>query len=419
VKVEVKEVEELVRELLIEVPADTVSSSMNQKLMEVRRDAHLKGFRKGKAPMDMIRTLYEDQVKADVAEDLVKSTYLEAIRENTLRVASHPTVTDFNYLDDGAIQYTAKVEVFPEIGDVVYDGLDLKSMPIEIADEEVDQVVETLRVRQAEVREVDRAAADGDLVAVDLEKLADPGMVLKEDKFPESEVDLGSKMTVAEFREQLLGAKAGDVKEIEVKYADDYPDATFAGAQLKYKCTVKAVKERLLPEINDGFAKSTQQAETMLELRMLIRERLTTEKTEDQKRAHKQQLTMQVCQKNEIAIPKALIGDYLDNVVQDFKNRGGEFDEAEVRTTYAEIGAANIRWNMLLHRLAEQEKIEVLPSDTENLIEKFAKGYNMTNEQAKEALQKSNRIADLRESILEDKVIDFLTGKAKIVSNKS
>ena len=418
-KIEVKEIEELVRELSIEVPADTVSGKMDQKLMEVRRDAHLKGFRKGKAPMDMIRNLYEDQVRADVAEELVKSTYLEAIKEKTLRVASHPTVTDFDFLEDGAIKYTAKVEIFPVIKDVVYDGIKLKKNEIEIADDDVDQVVETLRKRQAEVIEVDREAKEGDLVVVDMEKLADPKMVLTETKFPESEVDLGNNLTVKEFREQLVGTKAGDVKEIDVKYDDDYPDAAFAGAELKYKVTVKSVKERNLPEADDAFAKTSGQAETMLELRMLIRERLTAEKTEDEKRAQKHQIIAQVCQLNDMPIPKALVSDYLDNVVQDFKSRGGDFDEKEVRKTYEEIGTNNIRWNMLLHRLAEQEKIEVLPADTENLIEKFAMNYNMTPEQAKEALMKSNRISDLRESILEDKVIDFLAGKAKVDSKKS
>lgn len=415
-KVEVKQIEELVRELEIEVPAETVTEAMNRKFQEVRREAHFKGYRKGKAPMEMIRSAYTDQVKADVAEDIIKTTYTSAIQEQKLRVASHPEVTAFNIEDDGSIKYTAKVEVFPEITTVVNDGLEVTETKVEVADSDVDEVIENVRKNQSELRPVERAATDTDILTLDLEKLLDPGMVLKQDKFEDSEIDLGNKLTIKEFREHLIGTKVGDVKEVEVNYDKEYPDPTFAGATLKYKCTVKKVQERILPPADDTLAKSTGQAETMLELRLKVRERLQAQKADELKRDRKTQIITQMCKKNEIPIPKALVADYVENVMKDFKSQGGEYDEAEVRKAYEEIGTSNIRWNMLLHRLADQEKIEVLPSDTEELIGKFAENYNMTPDEAKEALHKSNRISDIRESILEDKVIDFLADKAKVVS---
>ena len=414
-KSEIKQVEELVRELSVEVPPETVNAKVEEKLRDVRRNASLKGFRKGKAPMNMIRSIYTDQIKLDVAEEIIKSTYPEVVKENTLKVASYPEVKALKYEDDGSFTYTATVEVFPDIEKVAYDGLKLTADEIEVKDEEVDDVVEMLRKRAADVREVDREAGQSDLVTLDIDVLSDPGKILDTNKFTDSEVDLSNKLTVKEFKEHIPGLKAGDVREFDVKYDDDYPDKVFAGARLKYKATVKTVKERILPMLTDAFAKTTGQGETVLELRMKIREQITRQKTDDRNRGFKNQVIQQVCEKNEVPIPKALVSEYLDNMIQNFKNQyGDDIDEAEIRKNYEPAGVVNIRWNMLMHHLARQENIEVLEADTENLINRFAENYKTTPEKAREALARSGNIADLKESLLEDKVIDFLVSKAAI-----
>ena len=415
VKVELNNKEELLRELTVEVPTETVNARIDLKLKEIRKTTELKGFRKGKAPMDMIKRLYEPQAKLDITEDIIKDTYAEAVREKNLKVASYPTINDVDFTEEGALKYTASVEVFPEIENVEYDGMELPTQQFEIQDDEVNEVVEALRKQFADVREVDREITDQDVVTLDIDKIADPGNVLKEDKFENSDVDLSNKLTVKEFKEQLPGMKKGDDKEIEVKYADDYPDAVFAGAQIKYKCTVKSVKERILDEANDGFAKKTGQAETLLELRMKIRDRLKHQKEEDQNREQKSLVINHICDKNKIPIPKALLEEYLKNVTADFKNqyKDQDIDEAEIRKNYEQMGTNTIRWNMLFHQMAHQEKIEVTQPDIENLIGKIAENFKITPEQAKESIQKSGNITDLRESILEDKVIDFIKSKAK------
>ena len=164
--------------------------------------------------------------------------------------------------------------------------------------------------------------------------------------------------------------------------------------------------------MTDAFAKSTGEAETVLELRMKIREQIKLQKTDELNRAHRNQVIAQVCDKNNIPIPRAMIDEYLNNVVEDFKKQYKDINEEEIRKNYEPVGTNTLRWNFLLHHLAKQENIEVLPSDTENLIKKFADNYKITIEQAREGLQKSGNIADLRESLLEDKVIDFLVSKA-------
>ncbi|NOY87820.1 MAG: trigger factor [FCB group bacterium] len=412
--VQIKDIEKLLKELSVTVPAETVNPKMEEKFEEVRNKVTLKGYRKGKAPMDMIKSLYEDQVKADVAEDIFKTTYSKIIKEKTLKVASYPSVTGLNFADDGSLNYIARVEVFPEIEKVNFDNLEIATYEISTEDEEVDEVMEHIRKRFSELRPVEREARDGDVVIVDIEKVDDPNNILANDKFPDSEVDLGNKLTVKEFTKELTGMKVGEEKEIEVVYDNDYPDKVFAGARLKYKCHIKTIKERIMPPMNDAFAKQTGDAETVLELRMKIRERLKQQKTEEQNRDQKNQIINHICEKNPVPIPKSLVNNYLTNVIEDFKKQYKDIDEVEIRKNYEPIGENTIRWNMLMYQLAKQENIEVLPSDMDNLINKFAENYKMTPQQARENIQKSGNMADLRESLLEEKIIDFLMSKAKL-----
>jgi trigger factor len=418
VKIEVKTKEGLERELNVQIPAETVKSEMDKKLTELRKTVTLKGFRKGKAPMEMIRAHYSDQVKGDVIDELFRQSLMTAVEENKLRIAGRPTVTDLDLGDDGSMAYTANLEVFPEVERVGFEGIELPRIDIAVEDKEVDDIVEAYRKQFSESRVVERAAADGDVILADLVKTADPKNALEVDKFPDSKIDLGNPATIKEFKEQLPGLKAGDEKEIVVVYDEDYSDEHFAGAHITYKVVVKEVTERILPEFDDALAKRTGMAETALELKLKVRQRLLEEKESSQKRGQKRVLVDQVCAKNQVPIPEGVVAEYLDNMVKDFKERGEDHDEKEIRERFRPIGVKSMRWDLLWRKLVEQEKIEVLPEDTEKWITGFAAYNGVTPEQATESLRKAGKIAELRDSILEDKALDFLMGKVTFVPAK-
>jgi trigger factor len=418
VKVEVKELEGLKREVKVELSAETVESEMAKKFEEVRKEAKFDGYRPGKAPLARVKAEYGPAVRAAVQEDLIRNSYPDAVRQQELRVASYPTVTTADYVEGGGFGYTAEVEVYPHIERVGYDGMEVQVTEIEVEDKDVDDFIEGLRRRLSELRPVTRPAGPADVVVADLQKLHDPSLVLSGDKFPDQEIDLGNVVTVKEFKEQLAGSKPGDEIEVEVNYPKDYPDETFAGATVKYKCQVKEIKERILPEFNDAFAKQTGQAETALELRMQIRDEIGANLKQEQDRNKRSQLIRQLNEKNDIPIPDGLVDEYLNNVVEDFKKRYEDTDEAEVRRSYRDVGIKTIRWNLLFNQLAEQERIEVGPADIEQRIKKFADNYKMSVEKAKEALNQSGSIAQIRDSILEEKVLDFLVDKAKVTTQK-
>ena len=311
--------------------------------------------------------------------------------------------------------YTVAVEIMPEIENVNYDGLQLPDDKIEVRDSEIDAVVEYLRKKQAEIRKVDRPATEEDILLVDLEKIDDPDNALKEKEFKDYEVELGGGYTVKEFKEGLAGTKAGDSKEITVLYPEDYSVDFLKGKKIKYLCKIKEVKERILPPENDAFARSQGNVATMLELRLKIREDLKQQKKMDQFQWRKEEIRRQMLEKNKIDIPESMRESFIDSIVEEYKEKERTFDEAEVRKQYRPLAEDGIRWNLLYDRITETENIEVLPADTENWIKGFAEKGNLDIEKAREMLSKSGKIGEIRNTILEDKLFQFLISKAELV----
>jgi trigger factor len=248
-----------------------------------------------------------------------------------------------------------------------------------------------------------------------MKKTADPKLVMQETDFPNSQIDLSNSMTIKEFSTELPGLKIGDEKDITISYPDDYSDNRLAGASLTYHCIIRGVGERILPTLDDAFAKQTGEAETALELKLKIREQLTTRAESEQERKHRGDIIRQICEKNSIPVPEGLVDEYLDSVVKDFQKQYPDTKEEEIREHYRETGVNTLRWNILMHRLVDQEKVEVLPSDTENWIKSFADRNGMTADKAIEALNASGKATSLRESILEEKLLARLVSEAKQV----
>jgi trigger factor len=418
VKVEVTNKEGLVRQLHIEIPGDRVQTEMEKKFDEKKKTVTLKGFRKGMAPMAMIRQLFTEEIRLDSIDDLIQSTYPEAVREKTLKVATKPTVTDLQMRDDGGFMYVAQVEVMPEIDKIAYEGIEVSTVELDVTDAEVDEIVEQACRRFSELCTVDRAALTTDVVVADLKKIADPKLAVPQELFSGSEIDLGYKLTVEQFKEALPGVKPGDVKTVEVVYPEGYTDTRFAGAHLTWQVTVKEIKERIMPDLDDAFAARTGMAQTALEFKIKVRENIHRQKADSQRRFQRRQVMHALVQKNPIQIPEGMVNEYLDAVVEDFKKQGGEFDEKQVRETYREIGIESMRWDMVWRKLASQQNIEVLPADTDNWIRGYAESHGVTSDEAGVALARSGRSEQLRDSLLEEKVVDFLLNVAKKVPLK-
>ena len=417
-KSEIKLSDGLSREIEVEVDTSTVDAAFSNAYKKYIKNSKLKGFRPGKAPLNIIKSTYGDAIKEDVLEELVKNSYPEAIKEQDLKVASYPDVSGYELKEGTPLKYTAKVEVIPEIENINFDGLILPEDDIEVRDSEVDAVVEFLRKKHADIRPVERAVEKEDVIKIDIKKTADEDKVLEADKFDDVEIDLSSDLTVGEFKEHLPGLNLGEEKEVEVKYPADYNNKMLAGKSIKYLCKVKEVKERILPELTDAFAaRVDENLATMLELKLKVREDLEKQKKFDQEKWKSNETQRQFLEKNQIDVPDSMVEHYLDNMMEEFKKQKQEIDENS-REQYRPTAVNGIRWSLLTNKIMADEKIEVLPEDTEKWIKRFADNYNMDMEKAKEVLSSSGRIQEIRNSILDEKIIEFLLSKVKHIPQK-
>jgi trigger factor len=414
-KSEIKSSDGLKREVEVEIPVDIVDAAFSKQYDKYRRQAKIKGFRPGRAPLMMIKSMFADTIRGDVFQELISESYPDVIKEHKLKVASQPDFPKFDLNEGQPMTYTVAIEVMPEIESINYDGLQLPDDEIEIRDVEVNAVVDYLRKKRAEIKVVDRVATKEDILLLDMEKIDDPDNSLKEKEFLDYEVDLTDNYTVSEFRDGLSGTKAGENKEITVEYPPDYSVDFLKGKKIKFLCKIKEVKERILPPADDAFAKSQGNVATLLELRLKIREDLTKQKEMDRLQWRKDEIRRQLLEKNKISVPEAMRENFIDTIIEEYKQKNRTFDEKEVREQYRPMAEDGIRWNFLHERITGTENIEVLPSDTENWIKEFAERGNLEIEKAKEMLSKSGKIAEIRNQILDDKVFGFLISKAELV----
>ncbi len=410
-KSEIVKSDGLVREIAVEIDVDRVKQEFEKTFGEYRKNAKIKGFRPGKAPMNVIRQKFSEVAREDVLEKLVEESYPKVLQENKINAATHPTFPAVFIEEGKPLTYTARVEVMPVITEVNYNELKLPIDKVEVRDPEVEVVIDYLRKKHSTLRKVDREVNKNDVVKADLTKEEDESRVLDENEYKDMEIDLGSDIIVKDFKTALPGHKAGEEVEIPVKYPDDYGNKALAGKAIKYKAKINEVNERILPELNDAFAKQIGETETYLELRLKIREDLKKQKEMEMEKYHRNEVQRQFIENNQFGIPEGMVQNYLERTYEQQKKQNPDLDRDVFLNSYRHIAENGLRWTLLTNKISESEKIEVSQQDTETWIKSFADNYNMTLEQAQEALSKSGKIQEIRDSILDEKIMDHLMSK--------
>jgi trigger factor len=413
-KVTLKEGQAWARILEIEIPLEAVKEKHDSVSEEYRHKARIPGFRPGKAPMAMVRQRYASDIRNDVLEKLLPEAYEQALIQEQLVPLNVPKLSDISFEEGQPLKFKAEFEVRPKIELKKYTGFRIEKKAPVIGEKEVDEAMDDLRRKLGEYRPVQRPSANGDLIIVDLINKHDKLGMLKEKKLENVEIELGNKEVLEEFQRGLMGVRIGEMKDISVKYPDDYYDAKLAGDQILYMVIVKEIKEQVLPELNDEFAARVSKSKTLTELRQKMKENLEKHAQEDATSQLKNDVIKRVIEANMFDAPVSLLDEYLANVVADYKKRYPNVDEPSIKSQYRRVGENLIRWSYLYYEISRAEKIKVEPEDRKRWVENFAKAYNMTEEAAREALGKSKKIQEIDESILEEKVLDFIINNSEI-----
>jgi trigger factor len=415
-KVSLKEGQSWTRFMDVELAADQVVSVFESTYEDYRRKAKIPGFRPGKAPIGMVKQRYAEDVKGDVLETLLPRAYEQALIQEKLIPLNQPKLTDIDFGEGKPLKFKAEFEVRPVIEVTKYSGFRIEKKIALVGDKEVDNSLQYLRERFAEYTPVQRSSENGDLIIADLIKKHDKLNKLKEEKLENVEIELGSKGILEEFQRGLLGLKIGEMKDISVKYPDDYYDSNLARDQILYLVVVKEIKKKVLPDLNDEFAAKVSKSQNLSELRQKAKESLEHQAQDDATRNLRNEAIKRVIDANKFDVPISLLENYLEGIIEDFKKRNEPFKEDDIRSQYRSLGENLIRWSYLYFEIARRADIKVDVEDRKKWVENFARTYNMSVEAAREYLGKSKRIQDIDDSILEEKVLEYIINNSEIVT---
>src|SRR5579871_6284808 len=273
------ETKDVRREIEVEIPAEVVARETETIIQKYQKLARLPGFRRDKVPATVIRQRFGEDIKSEVVEALVPRYFRQETSKQNLTPVSQPQVSDLHIHEGEPLRFKATFEVLPEIEVSGYQEVRAEKADTSVSDEEVEQALNHLREQNASFNAVeDRALADGDFAQVSFTGTPKDETDAKPVNVDEVLVEIGGANTVREFSENLRGAKPGDQRNFDVTYAEDFSDQRLAGKTLAYAVTVKAIKQKALPELNDDFARELGNFQTFDELKAKVREGMEAEK---------------------------------------------------------------------------------------------------------------------------------------------
>ncbi|MDD6643208.1 MAG: trigger factor [Firmicutes bacterium] len=407
----VKSVEkEAVRaKVTVEITRAELEPALNKVYLKVRKDITMPGFRKGKAPRMVIEAAYGKHVfYEDAIEELFPEIYKECVLSQEIKPVGRPSVSAMNIEDDGSVTMTIDTDLYPEVTLGQYKGLTVEKAEATIAQSEIDAEIDRMAQNVARITTVERPAQEGDTAVIDFEGFKD-GVAFDGGKGESYELKLGSHTFIPGFEEQVVGMSAGEEKEINVTFPEDYHASELAGAPVVFKVKVHEVKETVVPEKDDEFVKDVSEFDTMDELRADIEKRILSEKQAGIDRAFENAAIEAAVANMTVEIPDSMVEEELEREMErmDYELRaqgasleayaqmmGGNMDAIK---NSLRPGAINtVKTNVMLDAVVDAESIEVSDEECEEEYKKLAESYQMDVEKIKEILDLKGMKGDLQ-----------------------
>jgi len=430
-KSELKEISSTQRELHIEVDAESLKDAYTKISQRYAKGANVPGFRKGLAPLDVVRMRFKEEIKQEVLQLLLPEKVTEAIQEHGLQPLSEPHlhVDDIeNAKVNGSqpLKLHVHVEVMPEIPEPEYKGIELTRRVKPVDDSQIEDLIANRINEEAALIPVeDRASELGDTVIADLEGTFDDEPDAEPIKADDLEIKLGDEMIEASFTENLVGVKPEEEKTFTVSYPEDFSSTALAGKTVHYKASIKSVGRMETPELNDEWAKSLDEGyESLSDLRTKLRADLEAMAVTDADARVRNNAIAKLIETNEFEVPNTLIENQarnlLNNFARDLQQRGVDLEKVEndfVQMALEQMrtqAERDVRGAMLLEKIGEAEGVEVEDAEVEEEISKMAEYYRVTPEQVKESLNQQGGPAAIENNLRTRKTIEALIGHAKV-----
>ncbi len=413
--------ENLQRRLTISVPREEIAKKVDARLKQVAKTAKIDGFRPGKAPLSVIAKNYGFRVQEEVLGETVERAFGEAVTEQKLAVAGYPRFEPKEGEGtDGVFQFVATFEVYPEvkIGDLA--GVEVEKPVLEVSDAEVDKTVDILRRQRTRFERVERAAADEDRVIIDFKGTID-GVAFAGGTSENYAFLLGKGQMLPEFEAGIRGMKENETRTVEVNFPADYHGKDVAGKTAQFEITVKNVAEAKLPEVDADFAKNLGIEDgDVAKMREEVKANLEREVRNRLKSRVKENVLNALVEASPIELPKALVAMEISRLVQsaqsDMKARGLDPKEMPFPQELFEGQAKRrVHLGLALAELVEANELQAKPEQVKSLIEDMAQNYENPAEVVAWYYADKQRLANVESMALEDSVVDFVLGKAKVV----
>ena len=426
--VQVENLEKNTAKLTIEVPAEKFEEAVQHSYNKNKGKFNIPGFRKGKAPFNMIKKIYGVGVfYEDAVDEVIDTSYPDAAKESGLEIVSRPSISIEEIEEGKAFVYTAVVAVKPEVTLGEYKGVEVQKTKSEVTEEDIETEIKRAREKNSRLIIVeDRGVEDGDQVTIDFDGSVD-GKRFEGGKAEDYPLTIGSHTFIDNFEEQLIGKKTGEECEVNVTFPAEYHVEELKNKPAVFKVKVKEIQRKELPEANDDFASEVSDFDTMEEYKKDLTEKLQAEKIEAAKTADEDKVVAKVIENATMEIPDQMVEEQVNGMVNDYARRlesqGISFKQyVEITGMTAEkIGEQmkpqaikRIQTRLVLEAVVKAENIQADDAAVEEQFDKMAADFKMDKEQIK-GMFGEEQMAQLKEDLAVQKAIDFLVAEAKFV----
>jgi trigger factor len=421
-QVQVARISPVVLEVAVEVPADAVRVEVDKAYSNLQRKARVRGFRPGKAPRQVLAHLYGPQVATDVVNAIVNGTLPKALSEKNVQPINQPQVEAGKFEQGSTFSYKARFEVQPDIEEVAYEGLDLVRPPEVATEEAVTEQLELFRRQHARLQapEPPRPAQKGDVVTIDF-TLAVEGKELKEGGGEGVPLELGSNQVLPELDAALQGKAADEKLEVEAKFPEAHTHKELAGKTGLFRVHVRDVKERILPTLDDEFAKDVGSFQTLVELRADIHTKLDKMLKDRAESALAEQIVEKLNEKNPLDVPPSLVEQQCRmmemELLQNARRAGQKVSADDFARVHNQVHAdaeKKVRAGLLMGAIAKKLDVKVTDQDIQKGLEELSVETGKNVAKLRAEYNEPQRRQILIGMILEDKVLDVIEGKANI-----
>src|ERR1700733_9015255 len=406
----------LERRLEVAVPAQAVTSEIETRLKQLARTARLKGFRPGKAPLMVVRKQFGDQVRAEVVNDIMRTSFAEAVSKEQLTPAAGPRIEPIA-MDPGAdLKYAAVFEVMPEVKVAPFTSIQLQRPAAQVTEADVDAMIESMRRQRPDFHEVARPAQTTDRVTVDYDGTVS-GVAFAGGEGREVPFVIGSGQVLSQFDTAATGASLGETRQVSVTYPENHGSKGLAGKTAEFTLTVKKIEEQVLPPVDEAFCRAYGVEEGGLEaLRTEVRASMEREMTSVIRGRLRTQVMEALYRNNPLEVPKALVEDAVQQMQADAGRRAGARDASQIpaREQFVEAARQRVALGMIMNEIVRNLALTLDRARVQTRVEDLVASFPNPEETRRQYLSNPEAMRQIESAVLEDQAIDAIVDKASV-----